>query len=409
MKGEKVYLTLSQDYVQDWGFWEAIRELLQNMIDCDNHKFDEYNSQGDRWVSIKTFDGVIPRDTLLLGNSGKRDDETKVGMYGEGYKLAFLVLTRMGYQVRIKNGFDKWIVTFEKHPQLHTECLCVEIVEGFYNIEDTDSNTVDITVQGLSQEDSQVMNHNYLEDVIAQTHSEDLLVNHKGCQVFRYDTDICEEDRGGLCDTGNPKKVFVNGLFVCDLPDDYVFSYNLTPDKINLDRDRKSVDTWDLQREVAKLLEDSGSFDLMVRMSEQKVPDLYEYYTPSKYKLVGGGNSWSETNENSVSKVLEDLASEKFIERHGEGSIAIDESMPQNKRDIIKNRLKLSGIKGVEIPPTNFRMLKVELKTVPEFAPITNEKPSKLIAKFLKDNKKHMRSKAVKGLEQLIDDLILRD
>ncbi len=48
MKGEKVYLTLSQDYVQDWGFWEAIRELLQNMMDCDNHKFDKYNSQGDR-------------------------------------------------------------------------------------------------------------------------------------------------------------------------------------------------------------------------------------------------------------------------------------------------------------------------------------------------------------------------
>ena len=339
MKSEKVYLTLSQDYVQDWEFWEAIRELLQNMSDCEKHSFDEYNSQGDRWVSIRTFDGVIPRDTLLLGNSGKRHDNSKVGMYGEGYKLAFLVLTRMGYQVRIKNGFDKWIVTFEDHPQLGTECLCVEIVEGFYNVEDTDGITVDITVQGLSQEDSEVLNRNYIESVTNNWHPEDILVDYDGCQIFRYATDVDLEDRGSLCDEGNPKKVFVNGLFVCDLDDKYVFSYNLTPDKISLDRDRKSVDTWDLQREVASLLEDAGAFELMVEMSEEKVPDLFDYYTPSKYKTVGGGYCSGES-ENSVSASLERLASEKFVARHGENSIAIDENMSQGKRDIIKTRLK---------------------------------------------------------------------
>lgn len=316
MQGEKVYLTLSQDYVQDWGFWEAIRELLQNMNDCENHKFDEYNAQGDRWVSIKTFDGTISRDTLLLGNSGKRDDKTKVGMYGEGYKLAFLVLTRMGYQVRIKNGFDKWVVTFEKHPQLSTECLCVEILEGFYNVEDTDANTVDITVQGLSQDDSTTLNENYIESVSDNWEEDDILVDYEGCQIFRYATNIYPEDRGSLCDEGNPKKVFVNGLFVCDLDDSYVFSYNLTPDKIRLDRDRKSVDDWDLQREVASLLEDAGAFDLMVQMSEERVSDLYDYYTPSKYKRVGGGVCYRE-GEDSVSKALEALASEKFIQRYG--------------------------------------------------------------------------------------------
>jgi len=408
MKGEKVYLTLSQDYVQNWGFWEAMRELLQNMSDCENHSFDEYNSQGDRWVSIKTFDGVIPRDTLLLGNSGKRDDDTKVGMYGEGYKLAFLVLTRMGYQVRIKNGFDKWVVTFENHPQLNTECLCVEIVEGFYNVEDTDSNTVDITVQGLSQEDSEVLNTNYIANVSDRWYEEDILIDHNGCQIFRYATDIEVEDRGCLSDEGNPKKVFVNGLFVCDLEDSYVFSYNLTPDKITLDRDRKSVDSWDLQREVASLLEDAGAFDLMVQMSEEKVADLYDYYTPSKYKLVGGGHTFSDNNENSVSKTLEALASDKFVQRHGENSIAIDADLSQSKRDILKNRLKLNNIKVVEVPSTNYRMLKQELKTIPEFRPVTNLTPSAMMKRFLEENKKHMRRKAIKELETLIDDLVLR-
>lgn len=407
MKSEKVYLTLSQDYVQDWGFWEAIRELLQNMSDCENHSFDEYNSQGDRWVSIRTFDGVIPCDTLLLGNSGKRHDKSKVGMYGEGYKLAFLVLTRMGYQVRIKNGFDKWIVTFENHPQLATECLCIEIIEGFYNVEDTDGNTVDITVQGLSQEDSEVLNRNYIESVTKYWYPEDILVDYDGCQIFRYATDIDLKDRGSLCDEGNPKKVFVNGLFVCDLDDKYVFSYNLTPDKISLDRDRKSVDTWDLQREVASLLEDAGEFELMVKMSEEKVPDLYDYYTPSKYKTVGGGYCNSDSEE-SVSASLEKLASEKFVARHGENSIAIDESMSQGKRDIIKNRLKMNNIKAVEVPSANYKLLKKELKTIPDFRPVTNLTPSAMLKRFLEENKKHMRRKAIKEIEILIEDLVLR-
>lgn len=65
-------------------------------------------------------------------------------------------------------------------------------------------------------------------------------------------------------------------------------------------------------------------------------------------------------------------------------------------------------LKGVEVPTTNYRMLKKELKTIPNFAPVSNDAPSTMVANFLAENKKHMRSKAVKRLETLIEDLILR-
>ncbi|CAM0048977.1 hypothetical protein VPHK460_0117 [Vibrio phage K460] len=406
MKSEKIYLTVSQDYVQDWGFWEGVRELLQNMGDCENYEYETYNCQGDRWVSMKTYDGIIPRETLLLGNSGKRDDVTKVGGKGEGYKMAFLVLTRMGYQIRIKNGFDKWVVSFEKHPQLNTECLCVEIIENFYNVEDTEDNTVDITVHGITQEDAQTLEENYLgEGFFNWIHSEDILVDHGGCQVFRFDTNISPEDRGDLCDADSPKKVFVNGLFVCDLPNDYVFSYNLTPDRITLDRDRQSVSTWDLQREVATLLEDAGAFELMVRMSEEKVPDLYEYYTPSRYKSVSSSCGSSDTQ--TVNEVLNKLATEAFVKRHGEKAMAVNQELCQAKRDIIKNRLKLGGYTPVEVPRTNFDMLDKSVTQVPDGIPVKNTTPKVMLERYFEANKKHMRSKARKEMEKLIEDLIL--
>ncbi|AUR93538.1 hypothetical protein NVP1187O_225 [Vibrio phage 1.187.O._10N.286.49.F1] len=262
-------------------------------------------------------------------------------------------------------------------------------------------------MQGLSQEDWNLLEENYLKDDFMYWIGDgNLLVDHQGCQIFRYDTDTYSEDRGDLSDHGNPKKVFVNGLFVCDLPDDYVFSYNLTPDRITLDRDRQSVSTWDLQREVATLLEDAGAFELMVRMSEEKVPDLYEYYTPSRYKSVSsscGGSSDTQT----VNEVLNKLATEAFVKRHGEKAMAVNQELGQAKRDIIKNRIKLGGYTPVEVPRTNFDMLDKSVTQVPDSIPVKNTTPKVMLERYFEANKKHMRSKARKEMEKLIEDLIL--
>lgn len=343
-----------------------------------------------------------------MGMSGKRDDNSSIGQHGEGALLAMLVLLRAGKGIRIKNGFDKILPTIEPHPQLGGDCLTIEIIENFYGIEDTDGNSVDITVHNLTDEDAILLDENYLaEDFMNWIDSDDLLVNHEGNQIFRYDTNICTEDRGNLCDKGNPKKVFVNGLFVCDLPDKYVFSYNLTPDRIELDRDRKSVDTWNLQQQVADLLELSGSFELMVQMSEQKVPDLYEWYTPSSYRKASVGGGWCSDNVESVNHKLKTLATESFIKRNGEKAIAVNVEMQQSKRDIIKNRLKLMGYTPVEVPKTNYKMLDKTVTEIPYCTPVQGMTPKKMVEQFMEDNKKHMRSKARKQLEKLIEDLVL--
>lgn len=399
-------MTLSTQYVHDWGFWEGARELIANAQDAGNQAIETFNDRGERWLSIKSQGGKIPSETLLLGNSTNRSNEDAVGTFGEGYKIALLVLTRMGYTVRIKNGFDRWVVSLEAHPQLHSECLCVDIQEDFYGVEDTQGDVVDITVLGLTEEDDFTLRDNYLyDDFTKYLCTEDVVVDYKGCQVFRYNTNIYPEDRGDLCDEGNPKKVFVNGLFVCDLPDDYCFSYNFTPNKIKLDRDRKSVNTWDMQYEVASLLEDAGAFELMVQMSEERSPDLYKYYTPSKYKRVS--SIYSEGNEENVSEALQKLSKEKFIVKHGEDAVAIDTTISLNKRTIVIQRLQRAGKVAVEVPTTYYKMLPDELKAVPEATFDSKKTPTQLVTEFFETNKKHMRSKSQKAMQKLIEDLTL--
>lgn len=404
----KIYLTLSVNYVEGWGFWEAARELIANAKDAGSEEIQSFNDRGDRWVSIKSQGGSIPTESLLLGNSSNRSNEDAIGKFGEGQKLAMLVLTRMDYTLRIKNGFDRWLVTLENHPQLNSQCLCVEIQENFYGVEDTQEDIVEVTILGLTDEDAQELTDKYLPDesFIYNLDEGDLLLNFEGNHIFRYLSDTYPEDRMTLEDNGNPKKVFVNGLFVCDLPDEYVFSYNLKPNRITLDRDRNSVSTWDLQREVAELLEDAGAYELMVQMSEEKVPDLYEYYTPSRYKsaVYGGG---SGEREESVSEVLKSLSSDKFKAKHGENSVAVSLSGSQAKRQVIMNRIKLAGKIAVEVPETQYKLLSEELKIVPEITWQQRQTPVQMVQSYLEGNKKHLRSKAKKELEKLIEDLIL--
>lgn len=70
-------------------------------------------------------------------------------------------------------------------------------------------------------------------------------------------------------------------------------------------------------------------------------------------------------------------------------------------------RIKLAGKKPVEVPATNYKMLPSNLKEVDTNASVTNVTPLKAVKQYYDSNKKHMRSKARRELEKLIEDLVL--
>lgn len=103
----KFELSMVSDYVKTWDYKDAIREIVQNALDQSKDDTDNYDisyEQSDHSLIISTKTGVLERKSMLLGNSTKRDDDSTIGKFGEGYKLALLVLSRDGKNVIIENA-----------------------------------------------------------------------------------------------------------------------------------------------------------------------------------------------------------------------------------------------------------------------------------------------------------------
>ena len=119
-------LSLSENYVSNWGLVEAIREIFQNAIDQENmarppkdwyddvekespnkmffnFAVDSHNPNKYRTLSIGNKESILDVNSLLLGETTKSDDKRAIGKFGEGYKLALLVLTRLGKKIKIFN------------------------------------------------------------------------------------------------------------------------------------------------------------------------------------------------------------------------------------------------------------------------------------------------------------------
>lgn len=129
---KKYELSLSRNYVSSWGIEEAIRELLQNAKDSNGEDVIDIDKSSGT-ITITNKNTSIPSSTLLLGNTSKKDNLDKIGQFGEGYKLALLVLLRENKKILIKNGNKNWMPSFEYSDNFKCEVLCITETEGAGN------------------------------------------------------------------------------------------------------------------------------------------------------------------------------------------------------------------------------------------------------------------------------------
>jgi len=120
----KYNLNLTREYCAHWNVKEALRELIANTIDEEGTiEFnDEYTyvegTENEELITSPSCLKLINEDTLpleafLMGYSAKSADKPTIGQYGEGMKLAFLVLTRLDMPFTFLSGEHQYEFGFE--------------------------------------------------------------------------------------------------------------------------------------------------------------------------------------------------------------------------------------------------------------------------------------------------------
>lgn len=240
-----VELPLSRNYIRDWGVKEAVRELIQNAIDSPTAM--EYAFIGDT-LTIGNRDVTLDHKTLILGNTSKANDSSKIGNFGEGYKLALLVLAREGIPVTVRNGNQDWIPSFRHSDTYGDEVLCIDMFEVDTYITDR----LEFRITGLN---NALSNEIYDSCLIMQPEMPDAIKTKRG-QIL----------------PSRPGKLYVGSLYVCDT--ELTYGYDISPDYIQLDRDRMAVSTFDLKIITKEMWFDTAQWDEVAVKMEEGIPDL---------------------------------------------------------------------------------------------------------------------------------------
>lgn len=226
----KFELSLSENYVRDWSIVESVREFFQNAIDQqsiteDNDMF--FNYEEDKEILyIGNKSSILEAKSLLLGASTKSDNNKTIGNFGEGYKIATLVALREGKQIIFYNYGKKeiWKPRMVKSKRYNANILTFFTEKHVWK--KTPNNYLTIEIQDITKEE-------YEKIVESNLHLQEV-GNYKETSYGRILID--EEYKG---------KIYVNGLFVKQLKMDY--GYDILPQHLKLDRDRKMVADFDIQ------------------------------------------------------------------------------------------------------------------------------------------------------------------
>lgn len=247
----KIYpLSLTKEYVSRWGMAEACRELIQNALDSSAPFKYEFKKENDGSNTLLlTSEGIrLAPHTLLLGATGKLHSSDTIGSFGEGYKLALLVLVRLNYPITILNGPVEWIPFFQFSRDFGYEQLVIEESPLTQIV----NNSLIFRVGNLSDLD--------VEEI------------RKCCLRMQGDIGAIRTTPMGEILLDRPGELYVGDLFVCKTEMEY--GYNVLPRYLKLERDRQTVDGWDLKCLTRDMWYSTLDYDEIATLIARETPDL---------------------------------------------------------------------------------------------------------------------------------------
>ena len=335
-------LPIAKTYVRHWGMAEAVRELLQNAIDSDSPF--EWEFCGDT-LHIRSRHSRLSAATLLLGQTSKAESNDTIGSFGEGYKIALLVLTREGYPVTVHNGDRTWRPVFRQSRQFDAEVLCIEDEAAAQRREG-----LEFEVGGLSPADVSTI--------------------RDGCLQMQNDIGESHTVSTGRILRARPGKLYVGGLLVCDTG--LQFGYDVKPEYLSLERDRQTVSNFDLLFQTKSMWFETGRWDEIAKMIGDGVKDL-------------------EYAEYSAPELVKDACYRAFREKHPGAVIAKD----QDELDALVKR----GMTNVVVSSAYYPFVtKTKAYASEVVVPVTP--PVDVLRKWLAANRREMRGAAIEAFRK---------
>lgn len=296
----KYELSISADYVPEWGITEAVREFFQNSIDeetrdSSNKMFFDYDGNA-QVIRIGNKHSDLDIKTLLFGVTSKNTDEKMIGNHGEGYKIATVVLLRMGKTVVFQNYCRKevWrprLVNSRRYGGIKVPTFFVEDVPIWGSVPE---HSLIIEIGGITPEE------------------------YKGIQAsnLHLQENVCrrETSRGAILEGEEYKgKIFVGGLFICE-ESRLDIGIDFKPKMVRLERDRTMVNSFDVQWYAARMIEELKDAEVI--------------------KKSLGHYSGTYINCYSVPEAIRDEIAEEFINEHGAKAVPVakQEDMEKLKR-----------------------------------------------------------------------------
>lgn len=266
-------LSISPDYVPDWNEIDAVREIFQNAL--DQQSVDPANrmswnfSKEDSCFMISSRQSRLTKDTLLFGISSKANDVKTIGMFGEGYKLALLVLTRLGYDVVINNYSESeiWKPKIIKSKRYNSKILIIDIEKKRFS-KPPDENLTFI-ISGTNA------------GIIADIGMSNLHMKKPKKTIETSYGRILLGER-------HISKVYVNGLFI-SAKKGFVYGYDIKPEFLTIGRDRNLIGDFDLSWITSRMWAEATSHPLLASdMIKNSAPDTsyIDHFTSGKGELA---------------------------------------------------------------------------------------------------------------------------
>lgn len=326
-------LGMSINYCPTWGVVESVREFFQNahdeeIVNPENKMYFGYDKDS-KTLCIGNKNGRLTTNTLLLGQSSKRDNSETIGQHGEGYKVATVVLLRNGKGVKAYNRADKEVWTAKtiksRRYQADVVVFDIEKVSIFKSVPDHD---LIFEISGIDEDEyNAIVDSNlFLQDL---REGEDYITSNPG---YPLTTHMCKV----LTGEKHAGKLFVGGLYVTTSK--YAkYGYDFAPGLVKLDRDRGFIDGIDLQFLTAKVISATGDTELINEAKNFWDGSYFKYYL-SNYKSVFDNSSYAEMFDKSY---------QEFLDENGEDAIPV-----QTTDDF--NRLSRNGFNPVLVEEKDF-------------------------------------------------------